>query len=371
MRDSAKVYFTDLRARSGKNLLDKLQELVIKAGVKKIDFQNKFVALKIHFGEPGNLAYLRPNYIACVVKLIKECGGKPFLTDANTLYHGKRANAIDHLNTAMENGFNRITVGCDVIIADGLKGTEYYPVQVHKKHFRVAKIGLAIANADIIISLTHFKGHELTGFGGALKNIGMGSGSRAGKMEMHSSSKPKINLNKCTGCGQCVKNCAQEAIHFNRNKKAEIDYQKCVGCGQCVAVCQFGAAVSGPGEKNNILQEKIVEYAYASLKNKPHFHISFIMNVSPYCDCWDYNDMPIIPDLGILASFDPVALDRACIDLVNQAPAIQGSVLEERGFSTGKDKFSTIHRSTDWKVGLDYAEQIGLGTQKYDLIIVD
>jgi len=370
MVNRVKVYFTDLRAKSGSNLLDKLRRLVLYAGIKKIDFQDKFVALKMHFGEPGNLSYIRPNYVACIVKLIKECGGKPFLTDANTLYHGKRANAIDHLNTAMENGFNRITVGCDVIIADGLKGTEYYPVPIYKKYFQTAKIGLAIANADIIISLTHFKGHEITGFGGALKNLGMGSGSRAGKMEMHSGSKPEIRLSKCVGCGQCIKNCSQEAIHFDKNRKAEIDYQKCIGCGQCVAVCQYGAAVAGSNEANNIVHEKIVEYAYAVLKDKFHFHVSFIMNVSPYCDCWDYNDLAIVPDIGIAASFDPVALDRACLDLVNKAPAIKGSILEERGFSSGKDKFSIIHSSADGEAGLNYAEQIGLGTQKYDLIIV-
>jgi hypothetical protein len=211
----SKVYFTDLRAKPGKNLLDKLKKLALGAGIEKINFKGQLVALKIHFGEPGNLSYIRPNYVASIVKLVKELGGKPFLTDANTLYHGKRANAIDHLNTAMENGFNRIAVECDVIIADGLKGTEFREISINKKHCKAPKIAEAIANADIIISLTHFKGHELTGFGGILKNLGMGSGSRAGKMEMYSNSKPRINLNNCIGC-----------------------------CGQCVAVCQYSAACS-------------------------------------------------------------------------------------------------------------------------------
>jgi len=367
----AKVYFTDLRAKPGKNLLDKLKKLILEAGIKEIDFKDKFVALKIHFGEPGNLSYIRPNYVACIVKLIKELGGRPYLTDANTLYYGKRANAIDHLNTAMENGFNRIAVGCDVIIADGLKGTEYRQILINQKHFQAAKIAAAIADADIIISLTHFKGHEMTGFGGTLKNLGMGSGSRAGKMEMHSKSKPKIKLNNCVGCGQCIKNCSREAIHFNRNKKAEIDYEKCIGCGQCVAVCQYSAAVAGSDESGGNVQEKIAEYTYAALKGKPHFHISFIMNVSPYCDCWNYNDMAIVPDIGMAASFDPVALDRACVDLVNKAPMVKGSILEEKHFRSGEDKFANVHIDTDWKVGLNYAEKIGLGTQNYDLIIVN
>ena len=369
--DKAKVYFTDLRANSGKNLLDKLKKLVLKAGIKEIDFKDKFTALKIHFGEPGNLSYIRPNYVACIVKLIKELKGRPFLTDANTLYYGKRANAVDHLNTAMENGFNRIGVGCDVMIADGLKGTEYREIAIDQKHFQAPKIASAIADADIIISLTHFKGHEMTGFGGALKNLGMGSGSRAGKMEMHSNSQPKIVLGNCIGCGQCIKNCSQEAIHFNGNKKAEIDYQKCIGCGQCVAVCQYSAAVVGSDESAGMVQEKIVEYTQAVLKDKPHFHISFIMNVSPYCDCWGYNDMAIVPDIGMAASFDPVALDRACVDLVNKAPMVKGSILEEKHFHSGEDKFTHVHIDTDWKIGLNYAEKIGLGTQNYDLIVVN
>ena len=186
------VYFTDMRTRPGKNMLDKVASLVKKAGMDQIDFKDKFVAIKIHFGEPGNIAYIRPNYVAVIVKMIKDLGGKPFLTDANTLYHGKRANAVDHLQSAMENGFNRISVGCDVIIADGLTGTDYIEIPVNGEHCKTAKIGAAIAEADIVISLNHFKGHEMTGFGGALKNLGMGSGSRGGKMEMHSASQPII-----------------------------------------------------------------------------------------------------------------------------------------------------------------------------------
>lgn len=366
--EKSKVYFTDLRARPGNNLLDKLKILVTKAGMQNINFKEKFVALKIHFGEPGNMAYIRPKYVASIVRLIKKWGGLPFLTDANTLYHGKRANAVDHLNTAMENGFNRIAVGCDVIIADGLKGTEYREIVINKKHCQAPKIGSAIADSDIIISLTHFKGHEMTGFGGTLKNIGMGSGSRAGKMEMHSTSKPRIKVGNCISCGVCIKNCSQGAIHFNRSKKAEIDYQKCIGCGQCVAVCQYSAAVASSDASGAIVQEKMVEYAYAVLEGKSHFHISFIMNVSPYCDCWSYNDMAIVPDIGMAASFDPVALDRACVDLVNEASPLRKSILEERNYQKGEDKFYHIHPDTNWKVGLQYAEELGLGCQNYDLV---
>jgi uncharacterized Fe-S center protein len=383
--ENAKVYFTDLRTKPGTNLLDKLEKLVKKAGIENIDFENKFVALKIHFGEPGNLAYIRPNYVARIVKLIKELGGMPFLTDANTLYTGMRSNAVDHLQAAMENGFNPISVGCNVIIADGLKGTDYREIEINGKHCKTAKIGTAIADADIIISLNHFKGHEMTGFGGALKNIGMGSGSRGGKLEMHSASQPKIKEKNCIGCGQCIKSCSQEAIVLNENRKAVIDYSECVGCGQCVAVCQFNAATVIWDESADTANEKIAEYAYAVIKDKPNFHINFIMNVSPNCDCWSSNDVAIVPDLGIAASYDPVALDKACVDMVNKAPIIGGCVIDDKLNKTKEsghnhdnccnseeelDKFGCIHPDTNWRVGLKHGEEMGLGSQNYELIVV-
>ena len=189
----SKVYFTNLRTVPGNDMLRKLEKLVRKAGIADIDFSGKFVAIKIHFGEPGNLAYIRPNYAARVVDVIRSLGGKPFLTDANTLYSGGRSNAVDHLDAAMENGFNRIGAHADVIIADGLKGTDYKEVPCGGKLCPSPKIGAAIADADIVISMNHFKGHEQSGFGGALKNLGMGSASVGGKLELHSSSQPKID----------------------------------------------------------------------------------------------------------------------------------------------------------------------------------
>lgn len=372
--EKSKVYFTNLRTKPGVNLLDKVEKLIKKAGIENIDFKNKFVAIKIHFGEPGNLAYIRPNYAARVVKIIKDLGGIPFLTDSNTLYSGRRANAVDHLEAAYENGFNPLAVGCHVIIADGLKGTDYREIELNMKHCKVAKIGTAIADADIIISMNHFKGHEMTGFGGALKNLGMGSGSRGGKLEMHSASKPKIEVENCVSCGQCIKNCAQEAIEFNDERKAFIKYDKCVGCGQCVAVCQFESAQVIWNESADTANEKIAEYTHAVINEKPNFHINFIMNVSPNCDCWSSNDVPIVPDLGIMASYDLVALDKASIDMVNNAPVGKGSMLDEKECDCHvhehEDKIHHIHPNTDWRVGLNYAEEIGLGKQDYELIVV-
>lgn len=377
---SSKVFFTDMRASQSGNLLQKLERMVKKAGIEKIDFKDKFVAIKIHFGEFGNVAYIRPNYAAVIVKLIKDLGGKPFLTDSNTLYKGSRDNAIDHLHTAMVNGFNPIATGCDVIIADGLRGKDERIVDVQGKYCPEPKIGAAIAEADIVISLTHFKGHEMAGFGGALKNLGMGAGSVAGKLDMHSTAQPKVETEKCIGCKVCEKNCNHDAIHVT-NKLAAIDYDKCVGCGQCVALCQHEGVVMSSQESGEILNYKIAEYTKAVLKDKQHFHVSFIMNVSPECDCWGHNDAAIIPDLGMACSFDPVALDQACVDLVNKAcPLHTENMLMEKAHECGcdghhhheeekkKDKFHMLHPNTNWEAGLIYAEEIGIGTREYELV---
>ncbi len=228
--EKAKVYYSDLRALPGTNLLVKLQRLIRRAGIGEIDMENKMVAIKIHFGEPGNLSYLRPNYAKAVADVVKELGGMPFLTDCNTLYVGRRKNALDHIDAAYENGFTPFSTGCNVIIADGLKGTDDVEVPVAGGEMvKTAKIGRAIMDADVFITLSHFKGHESTGFGGCLKNIGMGCGSRAGKMEQHSSGKPSVDHEVCCGCRTCAKNCAHGAISFGEDRKATIDHSKVRG----------------------------------------------------------------------------------------------------------------------------------------------
>lgn len=371
--EPSKVFFTNLRTSPGSNLLDKLEKLVKMAGLLKMDFDKKFVALKIHFGEPGNLAFIRPNYVARIAKILQTAGAKPFLTDSNTLYSGGRSNAVDHIQGAMENGYNPISAFCPVLIADGVKGTDYRELPFNGKYCKAPKVGAAVVDADIIISLNHFKGHEQTGFGGALKNIGMGSASVGGKLELHSSSKPIIETVNCKGCNICVKNCAHDAIHLNAAKKAVIDYDNCVGCGQCIAVCQYESAVLDDWDTSGVLNSKIAEYSKAILDGKPHFHISFIMNVSPDCDCWGNNDAAIVPDLGIAASFDPVAIDCACAELVLKAPVLPESRLMDKckgHINENDDKFLIVHPNARWRSGLAYAEEIGLGTQQYDLITV-
>ena len=364
---TAKVYFTDMHATMEENLQEKLARLIETAGIDRIDFDKKFTAIKIHFGEPGNLAYLRPNYAKTVVDLVKARGGKPFLTDCNTLYVGGRKNALDHLDSAYLNGFSPFSTGCHVLIADGLKGTDELLVPVENgEHVREAKIGRAIMDADVLISLNHFKGHELTGIGGALKNIGMGCGSRAGKMEMHSAGKPWVNHKKCVGCGICADNCAHDAITIVEDK-ATIDHQVCTGCGRCIGVCAVDAVKAASDESNDILNKKIVEYAWAVLHGRPHFHINLVVDVAPYCDCHRENDIPIVPDIGMFASFDPVALDLACADAVNQQPAVAGSLLAKSSRVHG-DHFTDVSPETNWRVAIEHAVKMGLGSKEYELI---
>ncbi|MDD3001479.1 MAG: DUF362 domain-containing protein [Candidatus Riflebacteria bacterium] len=362
----SEVFFTDLKSSNEESILSKLKKLVKMAGFEKINFKDKFTAIKIHFGEPGNMAFIRAQYARVIADLVIENGGKPFLTDCNTLYVGGRKNGIDHLESAYRNGFVPYVTGCHVIIADGLRGADEEPVFVGGEYVESAKIGKAIADADIVISMNHFKGHELTGMGGALKNLGMGSGSRAGKMEMHSSGKPSVYAEKCVGCGKCKAICAHDAIKIEA-KKASINHAHCVGCGRCLAVCPMDAIMADFNQANDVLNKKIAEYAKAVISGKEHFHINFVVDVSPACDCHACNDIPIVSDVGIFASFDPVAIDVASAEAVNQQAVAPGSVLEKK-HKAGEDYFDSVSRGTNWRVCTDYASKIGLGDTSYELI---
>ncbi|NCC07024.1 MAG: DUF362 domain-containing protein [Clostridia bacterium] len=364
---SSKVYFTDMRCKIGVNLQDKLAMLIKKAGIDTIDFDGKFAAIKIHFGEPGNLAFLRPNFAKTVADAVKQRGGNPFLTDCNTLYPGRRKNALEHIDAAYENGFSPFSTGCNVIIADGLKGTDDVAIPTEGNEYCPApKIGRAIADADVFISLAHFKGHEATGFGGALKNIGMGCGSRAGKMEMHCGGKPEINPDACRGCHQCAKQCANNGIEFIGGK-AHINNDNCVGCGRCIGACNFDAIYNPNDSTNDELNCKMAEYAKAAVNGRPAIYINIVNQVSPCCDCHAENDAAIIPDVGMFASLDPVALDNACADACNAMPIISNSRLGEKPHTHG-DHFTDSYPETNWRSCLEHAEKIGLGVQAYELI---
>ena len=383
----SKVYFTNFRTSTSVSLLKKLKNLLKASGIEQLDCKDKFTAIKIHFGEPGNMSYIRPNYANVVVKVLQEMGAKVFLTDCNTLYSGGRSNGVDHLFAASANGYNLLQVNAPVVIADGIKGTEYVEMPVEGGEYcSSAKIGAAVANADVIVSMSHFKGHEMTGFGGALKNLGMGAASVGGKLFLHSEAQPEIAEKECVCCRACEKHCAHDAIHVDKEVRhsAVIDYTKCVGCGQCVAVCQFDAARVVHNSSSTVINYKIAEYTKAILADKPHFHIAMIMDVSPECDCWGSNDAAIVPNIGMACSTDPVALDMACADLVMGAPAIQGTMYTDKYKSYVKstpdqyscncngenDKFFYMHPSTDWKSGLLHAEKIGLGSTEYELITI-
>ncbi|MCI8950675.1 MAG: DUF362 domain-containing protein [Lachnospiraceae bacterium] len=373
--EKSNVYFTDFRTVAfGDSLPTKLKKLIKKAGMDQINMEGKFVAIKMHFGELGNISYLRPNYAKAVADVVKELGGRPFLTDCNTMYPGSRKNALEHLECAWENGFTPLTVGCPVIIGDGLKGTDDIGVPViGGQYVQEAKIGRAVMDADIFISLTHFKGHEMTGFGGAIKNIGMGCGSRAGKTDQHRNGTPCIEENQCRGCKRCLRECANGGLVFDEaSKKMRVDTESCVGCGRCLGACNFDAIEFRESNANEVLNCKMAEYTKAVVEGRPHFHISLIVDVSPNCDCHGENDAPILPNIGMFASFDPLALDQACVDACLAAKPMPNSQLsdhmEDPKFVDHHDHFKNSTPESEWKACLEHAQKIGLGNREYELI---
>jgi len=363
----SKVYFMDFHLDAETNFLGKFEKFLRKTGMDKIDFYRKYTAIKIHFGEYGNMAYLRPGYARTVAKIVRELGGIPYATDCNTLYAGMRKNAPDHLDCAAANGFTAQTLGCNIIIGDGIRGDDDVEIPIDGDYVKNAKIGRAIADSDVMITISHFKCHEMAGMGGAIKNMAMGCASRRGKMEQHSGGKPVVLKDKCRGCGNCLKSCGSDAIIIE-NKKARIDHNKCVGCSLCIPACHFDAINTNYDTTTEELCKKMAEYAAASIKDRPNFHICVISDVSPYCDCRSATEVPIVPNIGILASFDPVAIDMACADMVNNATVIPGSVADVEGVD---DVFTRIHPQTRWKITIDQAVKMGMGTTEYEIVKIE
>jgi hypothetical protein len=371
------VFFSDLKVESGKTLLDKLDILLDRVDLQGKIKEKDLVAIKLHFGEKGNTAYVRPIFLRKIVDRVKHYKGKPFLTDTNTLYTGTRSEAISHLTTAYENGFTESVVNAPILIADGLRGNSAVKVRIDKPIFKTVSIAREIYMTDALITITHFKGHELSGFGGALKNLGMGCSSREGKLSQHSNISPKVKGKACTGCETCLTWCAQEAISMLLPKSgvetkqgvASIDPKKCIGCGECILSCPSGAIQIQWNESIPIFQKKMVEHAYgAVLKKKGKaLYLNFLTQISPACDCYGYSDTPIVNDVGILASEDPVAIDQASVDLVNQQAGSRASKLP-KNWENGEDKFRALYPEVDWSIQLSYGEEIGLGTREYELI---
>ncbi|MDI6800195.1 MAG: DUF362 domain-containing protein [Actinomycetota bacterium] len=332
------------------------EDLFDRAGFADLIEEGDLVAIKVHFGERGNTAFVPAIYLRRIVDKVKAAGGKPFLTDAGTLYKGSRSNAPDHLVTAIENGFAFSVAGAPLIIADGLNGKDYFPVEVGGKHFDKVKIASAAHLADALIAVSHFKGHEMTGFGGAIKNVGMGLGSRSAKQEMHSDAKPAVDESKCIGCKKCTKWCPVNAISMTSKNKVLINEGICIGCGECTVTCPFSAIAVNWQTSPGVIAEKICEYVKGALKGKEtkSGFFNFVMNVTPDCDCWSWSDAPIAQDIGILASKDIVAIDQASADLVNE--------------SAGRDLFASLHPHTDGSVQLEYGQKIGLGSRTFRLI---
>ncbi len=361
------VYFIDLRTRYRDNLPAKLARLLDKTGLSDVVEKNDLTAVKLHFGEQGNTAFIRPLFLRKIVESIKALGGVPFLTDSNTLYAGTRSDSPHHLTTAIQNGFAYSVVDAPVIIADGLRGKSETPVSINKKRFNTVYIGTDIVAADVLIGVAHFKGHELTGFAGAIKNIGMGCASRRGKLAQHSTVAPKVKKRRCIGCGDCAGHCSQNAISIV-NEKASINPEKCIGCGECILICQTGAIQVQWNQSIPVFMENMVEYTMGVLKGKDgkSLFINFLTDISPACDCLPFNDAPIVQNIGIAASIDPVALDQACVDLVNKEPALPGSCLESNK-GPDEDKFTGVYPNIDWTLQLVYAQRLGLGNRSYSL----
>lgn len=365
---TSKVYFIDMRATIKENFIVKIGRLMEAAGLSTVIEARDLTAVKLHFGELGNAAFIRPVYIRKVVEAIKKAGGMPFLTDANTLYAGTRSDSPHHLTTAIANGFAYAVVQAPLIIADGLRGKNETPIPIHQKRFESVYIGKDIVEADALISVAHFKGHELSGFGGTIKNVGMGCASRKGKLAQHSSLSPKISAEQCIGCGECQDHCAQHAIALV-DEKARIDADACVGCGECILICPNEAIAVQWNRSIPVFLENMVEYTLGVLKGKVNkaLFVNFITDVSPACDCYPANDAPIVKNIGVVAATDPVAIDQASVDLVNAEPALAGTRLTTNT-GPGEDKFKGIYPKVDWEIQLDYAEQLGLGSRTYELV---
>ena len=352
-------------ARTGElgkmSLLDATEHLFDAAGFADCITPGDIVAVKLHFGERGNTAFVPPIFVRRIVEKVKNCGGKPFLTDSNTLYRGSRANAVDHTVTAIENGFGYATVGAPIVIADGMSGKEYVEVRVDGTHFEAVKIGAAVVHADALIAVTHFKGHEATGFGGVMKNLGMGLGARSGKQMMHADFRPVVDASKCTACGECADWCPVDAIAVG--DVATTDHGICIGCGECVVTCPYSAIAVDWSTDAAKMQEKVAEYVKGALAGKEGKIgcFNFLLNITPDCDCWHFSGAPFVPDIGILASKDPVAIDRASVDLVSEAPALVGSLAGHVG-----DKFHAL-TGVDGTPILDYASGLRLGSVNYSM----
>jgi uncharacterized Fe-S center protein len=345
----SRVYFLPWGER------DRLNELLDAAGFASQIRRDDFTAIKIHFGERGGDGHVKPKEVRPIIKAVRKAKAHPFLTDTNTIYRGARSDGLSHLVVAAEHGYSQTKMGVPVVIADGLRGTSYREVEVGGDHFAKVKIASDIADADSIVAVSHVKGHLLCGFGGAIKNLGMGCGAKVGKYEMHAGTTPEVKLSACTKCGACIAICPQNAISFVK-KEITVDKSICVGCGQCVAACDYGCMNIPWSQTPLAVQERLAEYATGAVKGRRLFCINFVNHVTPNCDCMGTKEKPVTDDVGILVSTDAVAVDRASLDLLEK--------------SAGEDVFHKLRPDIDHTVQIVHAEKMGLGSQEYELVEV-
>ena len=362
----SKVYFARVGTSGGKGLLEKTALLFEKAGFNDVVGEHDLVAVKLHFGELGCSSFIPGFYIREIVRAISRQGARPFLTDSCVLYLGKRRNAYDHIITAQANGFSLASTGAPVIIADGLLGSYVEPFEVSGKYFDSVDIAGAIAHADSLVLVSHVTGHGLTGFAGAFKNLGMGAVGRSVKLSVHELVRPQVDRDTCNACATCSKHCPVDAISINKEGGyAVIDLDLCIGCGECMTICPREAIkIEWQGDSNRA-QEKLAEAASAVIRQKKNIAcFNYLLNVTPSCDCWQQSQAPMVPDIGLLASLDPVAIDQASIDLVKDAPC---------GYN---EKYTDVNKRFRPIGGgpidstLRYAEELGLGTRDYELLSV-
>ena len=373
----AQVYFWNMRTTMKAPYAEKMRRLLDRTGFAGHLSGGELPAMKIHFGERGVTSHVQPLMVKPIVEWLAAAGAKPFLTDASTLYVGQRGEAVSHAMQAAMHGYDPLLMGAPVIIADGLKGGAQVTIPVRGgKHVAEAHIAEGIATADMLVSINHLKGHELAGFGGALKNIGMGSASKQGKMQQHVTTGPAVNLDSCKGCGACAGICAAGALALlepldGGKPKISLNLERCVGCGACFLACKFGGLEINWKTDVAAFLERMVEYAAGVLqpRTKPSLHVTFVTSVTPDCDCMGFSDAPICSDIGVLASLDPVAIDQAGVDLVNRAEPRYPSHLPA-GVKAGDDKFRAMRPHLPEHMGLDYAEKLGLGTRDYELVAI-
>jgi uncharacterized protein len=348
------VFFIEMMDKEDDNAVcNKLKNAILKNNLFSFINPKDMVAIKTHFGEEKTTGFVRPNYFKMMGDLIKQRQGLPFLTETQTLYRGRRTNAVQHMELAYEQGFTFDATGLPIIMADGLLGDETIEIDVPGKIYKQVAIASLIVKAQALLLVSHFTGHMLSGFGAALKNLAMGCTSRKGKLIQHSTAQPEIKKKVCTACGECLKWCPVDAISW-QDGKAYIESQTCIGCGECLAVCRFDAVNYNWSETYVNIQQKIVEHAMGVCETKKEkaIYINFLNRISKDCDCMGPTKI-IMPDIGILISTDPVALDAASLDLV-----------EER---SGK-KLTDMSHNIPHRVQIEYAHEIGFGNPNYELI---